>query len=26
LCGADQVKPFGTPCSIGHCESGHCIP
>jgi hypothetical protein len=26
LCGADQVKPFGTPCSLGHCESGHCVP
>jgi hypothetical protein len=26
VCGADMVKPFGTPCSVGHCESGRCVP
>ena len=26
VCGADMVKPYGSPCSLGHCESGHCVP
>lgn len=26
ICGADKAKTHGTPCSIGHCESGQCVP
>ncbi len=27
VCGVDMAKPYGTPCSLGHCEvGGRCVP
>ncbi len=26
ICGSDKAKPYGTPCSAGHCETGRCVP